>query len=425
MRRYLPTFILLFLLLLVGGLAVTNAFGNPSTLRGPYVPTLSPDPQAGQLQALIFALAVGGILTTPIILGIVLAITFYRLTLLISHHPAISAAPAKSAAPPKSNSGDQGLAIPLTSNRSLAIFWVAVVVVVVGFQGLRYIQPIVSVAPFGYIPSLSSLSSIVLFRLPGEHINGLPAFIAGPGDNLLAIHAFIGVLGLAVVGVAAVGFGLAQGVARLDHTVRGADKFKDTPVDRLIPAVEQRLEALRAPRPKQLPGNPIDSFLIVLNVLLFVVIAGIVAFYVLPSYSGVAAVDNALEATRIASIAPPTPTAGPGAPTPGDIVQADFDQLPAGDAGAGELVFQGAGGCSACHSLQAGTVLVGPSQAGLSQRAPTRKPGYSAQAYIYESITNPNAFVVEGFQPDIMPKTFKDTLSSQQLADVIAFLLTE
>jgi hypothetical protein len=33
--------------------------------------------------------------------------------------------------------------------------------------------------------------------------------------------------------------------------------------------------------------------------------------------------------------------------------------------------------------------------------------------------------VVEGFQPNIMPQTFKDTLSSQQLADVIAFLLTQ
>jgi len=423
-RRYLPTFILLFFLLLVGGLAVTNAFGNPSITPGPYVPTLSADPQTGQLQALIFALAVGGIVVTTLGMGLVLAITFYRLTLLIAHHPAISAPPPKSAAP-KSNTGDQGLAIPLTSNRSLAIFWVAVVLIVVGFQSLRYLGQPPSVAPFGYIPSLESLSTIVLFRLPGSHINGLPAFIAGPGDNLLAIHAFIGVLGLAVVGVAAMGLGLAQGFARLDTTVRQADKYKNTPVDRIIPAVEQRLEALRAPRPKRLPGNPIDGFLIGLNVLLFLVIAGIVAFYVLPSYSGVAAVDNAIEATRIAAIQPPTPTAGPGAPTPAEIMQADFDKLPAGAAGAGELVFQGTGGCSACHSLEPDVRLVGPSQAGLSQRAPTRKPGYSAEAYLYESIVNPNAFVVDTFQPDLMPKDYLTRLTAQQLADVIAFLLTK
>jgi hypothetical protein len=31
---------------------------------------------------------------------------------------------------------------------------------------------------------------------------------------------------------------------------------------------------------------------------------------------------------------------------------------------------------------------------------------------------------VEGFQPDLMPKTFKETLKPQEIADLIAFLMT-
>ena len=78
----------------------------------------------------------------------------------------------------------------------------------------------------------------------------------------------------------------------------------------------------------------------------------------------------------------------------------------------------------ACHSLEPGVRIVGPSQAGLATRAGTRRPGYSAELYIYESITRPNAYIVDTFQPDLMPKTFKETLKPQDLANLIAFLLT-
>jgi cytochrome c2 len=418
-RRYLPTFILLFILLLAGGLAVSDAFGTPATTRGGYVPTSSADPATASLEAWIFFIALGVIVTGTIGTGIILAITFYRLTLMIARHPA--PAEVRSAAP-KSNTNDTGLGIPLSNPRSVAIFWVVVALLIVGFQALRYLQQPISVAPFGYIPGAAVLST-PLFRLPGTHINGLPAFIAGPGDNVLAIHGLLAVLGLAIVGVAAVGFGLAQ-ASRASNTPSGMPTSSNPHPARS----SHRSSSSASPtcaRPKQLPGNPIDTFLIAINVGLFVVIAGIIAFYVLPSYSGVAAVDNAIEATRVAALAPPTATAGPGAPQPGDLMQAEFDKLPAGSADAGQTVFQGSGGCSACHSLVEGQTVVGPSQHGIKDRAATRKPGYSAEAYLYESITNPNVYVVEGFQSNIMPQTFKDTLGPQQIADVIAFLKTQ
>lgn len=96
----------------------------------------------------------------------------------------------------------------------------------------------------------------------------------------------------------------------------------------------------------------------------------------------------------------------------------------AGDPVAGSRVFTGIGGCSSCHDVSAGLTIVGPTLKGIAKTAETRKPGLSAHDYLYESITNPNAYVVKGFAPGIMIQTFKQTLSAKQINDVIAYLLT-
>jgi hypothetical protein len=74
--------------------------------------------------------------------------------------------------------------------------------------------------------------------------------------------------------------------------------------------------------------------------------------------------------------------------------------------------------------LQPDLVIIGPSQSDVATRAVTRRPGYSPELYIYESITRPSAYVVQGFQDGLMPATFRDTLTPQQLADVIAYMMT-
>jgi cytochrome c551/c552 len=78
-------------------------------------------------------------------------------------------------------------------------------------------------------------------------------------------------------------------------------------------------------------------------------------------------------------------------------------------------------GCVACHRDGANTVA--PSWVGVAERAGARRPPMPADAYIYESIVYPAAYVVEGY-PDLMPKDFAQRLSDQELADVLAFLLT-
>lgn len=104
--------------------------------------------------------------------------------------------------------------------------------------------------------------------------------------------------------------------------------------------------------------------------------------------------------------------------------------LPVGDATRGDTLFHGKGDggkfpCSACHSLTAGQTLVGPSLAGIAARGATTLAGYSAEQYVHESVVQPNAHVVEGFSSGIMPQTFGAQMTKQELADIIAFLMTQ
>ncbi len=80
--------------------------------------------------------------------------------------------------------------------------------------------------------------------------------------------------------------------------------------------------------------------------------------------------------------------------------------------------------CSACHALQAGVTLVGPSLAGLGERAGDAVPGQSADAYVRESIVDPGAHVVAGFSDHIMPSGFGDRLTPAELDALVAYLLT-
>lgn len=124
------------------------------------------------------------------------------------------------------------------------------------------------------------------------------------------------------------------------------------------------------------------------------------------------------------------PTVTP-APTgvPGEPVGTNLDtSLPAGDPARGDLLFHGKVNghypCSACHSLTPNQTLVGPSLGNIATVAATRKPGYSAEKYIHESIVSPNAYTVSGFNQNIMPVSFGSQMSPQDLADLIAFLMT-
>jgi len=97
-----------------------------------------------------------------------------------------------------------------------------------------------------------------------------------------------------------------------------------------------------------------------------------------------------------------------------------------GDAAAGEKVFNeiSAPACNTCHSLEAGQTVVGPSLATIGAEASSRVSGQSAEDYLSESVTDPNAHVVDGFSANLMPATYKGQLTEEQIADLVAYMMT-
>jgi mono/diheme cytochrome c family protein len=93
---------------------------------------------------------------------------------------------------------------------------------------------------------------------------------------------------------------------------------------------------------------------------------------------------------------------------------------------AGEELYFGAGGCTTCHGLgtRAPHLLEGePGQGAIGARCGSRVPGLSCKEYLHQSMTQPNAVVVEGFEP-IMPDMSR-TLSPAQVWAIIAFLQSQ
>jgi hypothetical protein len=84
-------------------------------------------------------------------------------------------------------------------------------------------------------------------------------------------------------------------------------------------------------------------------------------------------------------------------------------------------------GCVWCHSIDGSEQtddinVLAPSWLGISKEAGDRVPGMSAEEYLRESIIDPGAFIVEGYE-DIM-HNFKYELNDEDLDSLVAFLLT-
>jgi len=90
---------------------------------------------------------------------------------------------------------------------------------------------------------------------------------------------------------------------------------------------------------------------------------------------------------------------------------------------AGDQLYHGAGGCTACHGLgtRAPNLLTDEKGQGpIGARCGKREAGKDCKAYIYESLTSPKAYVVQGYEP-IMPEMGR-ILSPQQIWALVAFL---
>jgi len=96
-----------------------------------------------------------------------------------------------------------------------------------------------------------------------------------------------------------------------------------------------------------------------------------------------------------------------------------------GNAAAGKAVFT-ANGCASCHTFKpaGATGSVGPDLDTAPAQDAKADNNMALPAFIKQSITDPDAYIAKGYSKGIMPTTFGSSLSSTQLNDLVAFIVS-
>jgi mono/diheme cytochrome c family protein len=113
-------------------------------------------------------------------------------------------------------------------------------------------------------------------------------------------------------------------------------------------------------------------------------------------------------------VLPPKETVLAKEMTPDDLVKA------------GQEIMNGKGLCFTCHTVGKQGALRYPDLQGIGARAGSRRPGLSDVDYLAQSIYDPSAFIVPGFNPG-MPVINKPPigLTDQEIIAVIAYLQSQ
>ena len=147
---------------------------------------------------------------------------------------------------------------------------------------------------------------------------------------------------------------------------------------------------------------------------------------------------DAPTATPVPPTETPTPAPSPTpmpSPTPeptATAVLSPVDRMVAArDAENGAVLFQTfqeaaltGYSCANCHSPDTDEKLVGPALVDIARTAATRVEGQSAAEYLYNSIVNPNDYLVDGFEADLMPLNWAEIYTNLEIFDLVAYLLT-
>ena len=101
--------------------------------------------------------------------------------------------------------------------------------------------------------------------------------------------------------------------------------------------------------------------------------------------------------------------------SPTGSVEGTLPKAAKGNPAEGKKVFVD-NGCGGCHTFKAAGTngKVGPNLDDVLK-------GKDAE-FVKTSITDPNAEIASGFQPNIMPQNYGSQLTAKQLADLVAFL---
>jgi len=156
------------------------------------------------------------------------------------------------------------------------------------------------------------------------------------------------------------------------------------------------LSALVIPRRwPQYPGKQLGWFIAATLVFFVAMLSAVEVFAAEPEES---TAETGANGTGTLAEPPPPPPAGQEGKAPN-----------------GKIVFS-AQGCASCHTFKPAnaTGTVGPD-------LDTALQGKDA-AFIKESIVDPNKDIASGYQPNIMPQSFGQTLTPTQINDLVAFL---
>ncbi len=120
----------------------------------------------------------------------------------------------------------------------------------------------------------------------------------------------------------------------------------------------------------------------------------------------------------------------PGPPPAGDNVNAILtfwaENEIVGSEATGGVLYSEDFGCTDCHGKGSAPDTVGTFERALNERlALPQFAGYTVEQYLVESITRPGDFIVDGFSSGLMPANFGTRMTHQQLADIVAYLMTQ
>jgi cytochrome c551/c552 len=96
-----------------------------------------------------------------------------------------------------------------------------------------------------------------------------------------------------------------------------------------------------------------------------------------------------------------------------------------GSAAAGKAVFA-ANGCASCHTFKPAGAngTIGPDLDTAPATDAKADNNMALAAFVKESISNPDAYIAKGFSKGLMPTDFGSKLSSSQLNNLVAFILS-
>lgn len=111
-----------------------------------------------------------------------------------------------------------------------------------------------------------------------------------------------------------------------------------------------------------------------------------------------------------------------------EAAEEETEEVALGDAAIGDVLFhemQSVGfACSTCHYADQETRLIGPGLLGIGDNAASRVAGESAEEYLRNAILHPDDYLVETFPAGLMPQTYADVFSEEDVNNLIAYLLS-